>query len=190
MSEEQNALAEKYGCNGNCATCTDVICALGGAGQIDKIDHPEPKPRPDHIIKDASEVTAIYDFEGTGKQSEQPEMKRIEQYKTTDSEGSPMEVDVSLWAWDILDSQLSAGKSHCAECMARQEAETKKMSDLYFETRVLLGKKIGEVEQLKSEHVQAYKDWEGATMKAEKLIKEHYEAEIASLKSQLAEKGK
>jgi len=44
MSEEQNALAEKYGCNGNCATCTDVICALGGAGQIDKIDHPEPKP--------------------------------------------------------------------------------------------------------------------------------------------------
>jgi len=99
-------------------------------------------------------------------------------------------VDIYSYLEMQSDAQLAADKSHCSECMARQEAETKKMSDLYFETRVLLGKKIGEVEQLKSEHVQAYKDWEGATMKAEKLIKEHYEAEIASLKSQLAEKGK
>ena len=81
MSEEQNALAEKYGCNGNCATCTDVICALGGAGQIDKIDHPEPKPCPhcngkgEHDSLPApmfgERVKCAY-CNGTGKQPAEP----------------------------------------------------------------------------------------------------------------------
>ena len=87
-------------------------------------------------------------------------------------------VDISSYLEMQSDAQLAADKYHCVECKEGQEAETKIMSDLYFETRVLLGKRSGEAEE-KDKEIDSLKD---RIAELEQIFDLSYKADMRAIK--------